>query len=38
MEQDVFSIKLCNNISLGYKINGKDKIIKEKKQNSLFNY
>ena len=38
MEPDLFAIKLGTNIVMGYELNGKKLIIKDKEQNSLFNY
>ena len=38
MEHDLFAIKLGNKIVIGYESNGQKVIIKDKEQNSLFNY
>ena len=38
MEPDLFAIKFGTNITIGYEINGQNFFIKDKEQNSLFNY
>ena len=38
MEPDFFAVKLGTNISIGYEINGQKFLIKDKEQNSMFNY
>ena len=38
MEDEIFAIKLGTNIVLGYEINGQPTIIKDKEQNSCFDY
>ena len=38
MEPDFFAIKLGKNIAIGYEINGQKLLIKDKEQNSMFNY
>ena len=38
MEQNIFAIKFGKSIVIGYEENGQKKIIKDKEQNSLFNY
>ena len=36
--EEIFAIKLGNNISISYEINGQTAIIKDRDHNSIFNY